>query len=56
MIDVNISIFAIEMERPLEDQEANIAYWYYSQWKDIGSKAKSFDKKTKGDKSFSIGK
>jgi len=30
MIDVNISIPTIKMEKPLEDQEANVAYWYCS--------------------------
>jgi hypothetical protein len=55
-IAVNVSILAIKMERPLKDQKENISYWYCSQWRDIGSKAKNSKKEAKGDKNFSVGK
>ncbi len=34
MVIMGTSTFDVKMERFMEDQELNFAYWYHSQWKD----------------------
>jgi len=55
-IAVGVSMLDVKMEIPLENQEVNVAYWYYLWWKDIGSRAESFDEKINGNNCFPIGK
>jgi hypothetical protein len=50
------SIHEVKTERPLENQEVNVTYWYHSQWKDVGSRAESFNKEKNGNNRFSIKK
>jgi hypothetical protein len=50
------SIHEIKTERLLENQEVNVTYWYHSQWKDVGSRAKSFNQEKNGKNHFPIKK
>jgi hypothetical protein len=34
MVIMGTSTFDVKMEKLMEDQEVNFAYWYHSQWKD----------------------
>jgi hypothetical protein len=39
------SILNVKMERPLEDQEVNVTYWYLSWWRDIKLRWKTLTNK-----------
>jgi len=35
MVIMGTSTSDVKMEKPMEDQEVNFAYWYHSQWRDV---------------------
>jgi hypothetical protein len=43
MVIVGTSTSDVKMERPMEDQKVNFAYWYHSQWRDVRFGAQSFE-------------
>ncbi len=42
------SAFNVKMERPLEDQEVNTAYWYHLWWRHVESRVGNFDENKNG--------
>jgi hypothetical protein len=34
MVIMGTSTSNVKMDKPMEDQEVNFAYWYHSQWRD----------------------
>ncbi len=45
ILAMGASILNVKMERPLEDQEVNVAYWYHSWWRDIKLRWKTLTNK-----------
>jgi hypothetical protein len=43
-----VSIHEVKMEKPLENQEVNVTCWYHSRWRDVRSRAESFDEEENG--------
>jgi len=45
ILAMGASILNVKMERPLEDQEVNVTYWYLSWWRDIKLRWKTLTNK-----------
>lgn len=50
------SIFDVKVERPMDNQEINTAYYYHLWWRDVGFKVKTFDEKENGNNMSQVGK
>jgi hypothetical protein len=55
-VTMGASIPIIKMERFLEDQKINVAYWYHSLWKDTKLKVESSNEEVNGNNRFLIRK
>jgi hypothetical protein len=48
MVIRGASAFNVKMERPLEDEEVNTAYWYHLWWRHVESRVGNFDENKNG--------